>query len=92
VKISSHELPRPNAALSRSPLSATKRHGLVTRARSDRDERELVVALTEKGEQLRENALAIPYKMGKCLRMSAEEFQTLYGLLYKLLAQTDRTR
>jgi DNA-binding MarR family transcriptional regulator len=63
--------------------------GLVSRSRSAKDERELVVTLTEKGGALREAALDIPRKMGECLSLSAEESRTLYGLLYKILAQTE---
>ena len=59
--------------------------GYLTRTRSDRDERVLIVALTEEGVALRDRALSVPEKMAACVALSKEESQTLYGLLYKLL-------
>ena len=41
--------------------------GLVTRARSAEDERNLVVALTDAGLALRDRAACIPDQMGKCI-------------------------
>ena len=61
--------------------------GLVTRQRSKEDERNLIVELTEAGEQLREEALSIPIAMAKCVSLEPEEAHTLYRLLYKLLPQ-----
>jgi DNA-binding MarR family transcriptional regulator len=69
-------------------LKKLEKDGIVVRSRSARDERELVVTLTEKGVGLREYALDIPRKMGECLSLSAEDAGTLYGILYKILAQT----
>jgi DNA-binding MarR family transcriptional regulator len=66
-------------------LKKLEKGGLVTRTRSDRDERELVVALTEKGVNLREQALEIPRRLGECMPLSIEEAGTLYALLYKIL-------
>lgn len=68
-------------------LKKLEKQGLVTRARSTEDERNLVVAITDEGEALRNEALQIPMKMGQCLDLNAEETGTLYGLLYKLLGQ-----
>jgi DNA-binding MarR family transcriptional regulator len=69
-------------------LKKLEQDGIVTRSRSDRDERELIVALTEKGAALRENALDVPRRMGECLSLSADDARILYSLLYKLLDQT----
>jgi DNA-binding MarR family transcriptional regulator len=66
-------------------LKKLEKGGLVTRARSNKDERELVVALTKKGVSLRKKALAIPRKLGECMPLSVEEAKTLYALLYKIL-------
>lgn len=68
-------------------LKKLEKQGLVTRSRSAADERNLIVAITDEGEALRERALKIPMKMGQCLNLSAEEAKTLYGLLYQLLGQ-----
>jgi len=61
--------------------------GLVTRQRSKEDERNLIVELTETGEQMRDEALSIPAAMAKCVSLEPEEAHTLYRLLYKLLPQ-----
>lgn len=58
---------------------------LLSRERSTKDERNLVVRITEKGEALRERAQTIPARMASCLNLNAEEAASLYGLLYKVL-------
>lgn len=62
--------------------------GFVQRERSSRDERAVNITITEAGEKLKEKAMEIPLKMGKCISLSPEEAGTLYTLLYKLLKQT----
>ena len=59
--------------------------GLVTRARSAEDERNLVVALTDAGRALRDRAACIPGQMGKCICLSPEDAGTVYRILYQLL-------
>lgn len=67
-------------------LKKMEAKGLITRKRSDRDERSLIVSLTEKGESLKEKAVKIPYEVAKiCKSLEMEEARTLYHLLYKLL-------
>ena len=59
--------------------------GLVTRARSAEDERNLVVTLTDAGLALRDRAACIPGQMGQCICLSPEDAKTLYRILYQLL-------
>ncbi|SHI13417.1 DNA-binding transcriptional regulator, MarR family [Sporobacter termitidis DSM 10068] len=59
--------------------------GLVTRARDAADERSVIVALTEQGGSLRDKAVSIPEKIGRCIPLTADEAGTLYQLLYKVL-------
>ena len=59
--------------------------GLVTRARDMMDERNLVVALTDRGRALRDEAADIPARLGACLPLTGEEAEALRGLLCKLL-------
>jgi len=59
--------------------------GYLTRCRSERDERVLLVGVTEDGMALRERALAVPEGMSGCVRLGREEALTLYTLLHKLL-------
>lgn len=68
-------------------LKKLEKQELITRTRSDKDERNLIITLTAKGEQLRSKALQIPLEMGQCLKLSNEETMTLYKLLYKLIEQ-----
>ena len=63
--------------------------GLLTRSRSTRDERSLVVTITEQGIALRDRATDIPAKMAQCSKLTAEEAATLYTLLYKILEQDE---
>ena len=66
-------------------LKKLEAKGLVSRRRSVEDERNLIVAITEKGAALREEAVSIPAQMAKCVRLEPEETLTLYRLLYKML-------
>ena len=66
-------------------LKKLEQKGYVKRSRSKDDERNLIITLTEDGLKLKEQACKIPAKMGKCVSLSPEESQTLYGLLYKIL-------
>ena len=59
--------------------------GLLSRKRSEVDERNLIVTLTEKGMKLREEAVSIPEKMAHCITLDPKEAQELYRLLYKVL-------
>ncbi|MGN0518944.1 MAG: MarR family winged helix-turn-helix transcriptional regulator [Acutalibacteraceae bacterium] len=58
---------------------------LITRKRSKEDERNLIVTLTQQGEEIKSRAVDIPNKLAPCLSLSVEEAQQLYTLLYKLL-------
>ncbi len=61
--------------------------GLLTRTRSQADERNLIVEITEQGELLKEQAAHIPAQIMKSLHLNEDEAATLYQLLYKLLGQ-----
>lgn len=66
-------------------LKNLEKKNYVTRKRSKEDERVLDVTITEEGMALRDKALEIPEQLGNCLKISKDEVQTLYSLLYKLL-------
>ena len=66
-------------------LKKLESKGLVSRKRSDEDERNLVVTLTESGAALRDEALHVPGEMAKCVILDTKEVKQLYDLLYKLL-------
>ena len=71
-------------------LKKLEAKGFLTRTRSERDERNLIVTLTDEGEALRDRALDIPAKMGECLALSKEETVTLYQILYKVLHNIEK--
>lgn len=58
---------------------------LITRVRSEADERSVVIELTEAGRQMKIEALDIPNKMASCLNINHEDAMTLHKLLHGLL-------
>ena len=66
-------------------LKKLEAKGYITRKRSENDERNLLVSITDKGEALKEQAVDIPYSVGSCFELSKEDSITLYKLLYKIL-------
>ena len=71
-------------------LKSLEAKGYVRRRRSAEDERVLLVEVTAEGEKLREKALSVPERVGACVRLTPDEAQTLYGLLYRLLGTLER--
>lgn len=68
-------------------LKKLEAKGLVTRRRDERDERNLIVSLTDKGAALRQEALAVPPQISSCVNLTLEEAGCLYRLLYKMLGR-----
>lgn len=66
-------------------LKKLEAKGLISRRRSEEDERNLVVTITPQGEALREQAVFVPHEMAKCTNLEPEEAATLYRILYKIL-------
>lgn len=66
-------------------LKSLEGKGYVVRSRSKADERVLEVRITDKGEQLKEQAAAIPQAVAGCVKLDTEEALELYQLLYKVL-------
>lgn len=66
-------------------LKKMEQGGLISRRRSSVDERNLLVTITQQGNDLRRKALKVPAQMAQCVSLSAQEAETLYNLLYKLL-------
>jgi DNA-binding MarR family transcriptional regulator len=66
-------------------LKRLESKGYITRTRSKDDERNLLVALTDRGGRLKEQAVEIPMQLGKCVKLKSEEAGQLYNLLYKML-------
>lgn len=68
-------------------LKKLESKGLLTRARSEKDERNLVVTITDEGEKLKEKAVDIPLQIAGCTNLSTEEGMQLYKILYKILGK-----
>ena len=66
-------------------LKKLEQKGYIIRHRSTHDERNLMVQITERGEDLQERAVQVPKKMEKCVNLEPDEAKELYRLLYKLL-------
>ena len=66
-------------------LKRMEAKGLLTRQRDPVDERSLRVTITEAGEALKERALDIPHQMAQHVKLSKEDGETLYKLLYLML-------
>ena len=59
--------------------------GYVNRNRDERDERNLIVTLTEEGAALKKQAAVVPQQMASCIRIEPGDALQLYTLLHRLL-------
>ncbi|MCR5161619.1 MAG: MarR family transcriptional regulator [Lachnospiraceae bacterium] len=66
-------------------LKKLEAKGYLERHRSQQDERNLIVTVTDKGMALRERAVDVPAQMGACISLTSEEAAFLYRILYKIL-------
>lgn len=61
--------------------------GYIEKTKDSADERNLVITLTETGENLREDALCVPETIAAQFHLTMEEATALYQTLYKMLDQ-----
>lgn len=66
-------------------LKSLEKKGLIKRARSEADERLLMVEITAKGQALKTEAVKIPGQVAACVALEPIEAQNLYQTLNKLL-------
>ena len=66
-------------------LKTLEKKGFISRTRLASDERNLVIAITDEGMKLRDNAVDIPAKIGACIPLESDETIELYRLLRKML-------
>ncbi|MBQ3470872.1 MAG: MarR family transcriptional regulator [Clostridia bacterium] len=66
-------------------LKKLEAKGYITRHRSEKDERVLIVSVTDEGTRLRDEALTVPQAVGRCVRLKKDEADALYKLLYTLI-------
>lgn len=70
-----------------SVLKKLEEKGFVTRKRSEKDERGLIVTITKSGEELRDKAVDIPRQLGGCVAMDPQKAKELYELLYEVIGK-----
>jgi len=70
-------------------LKRMEKQGLLKRARSQGDERQVLISLTDKGRKLKDKALAIPLKIADQVNISQSEFISLLTSLKKLMRKID---
>lgn len=66
-------------------LKKLEAKGLINRMRSTEDERNLNITITSEGEKLKEKAVEIPCKIQQGTKLSREEMESFYNILYKIL-------
>lgn len=66
-------------------LKKLEAKGFIFRQRSKTDERNLIVTITEIGENLKEQAVEIPQQIAQCVNLEPEEAVMLHRILYKIL-------
>jgi transcriptional regulator, MarR family len=71
-------------------LKKLEAKGYLTRERSQSDERNLTVTLTEAGDALKDAAIPVRGEMCGCIGLSEEEAETLYKLIAKVLANVEK--
>lgn len=70
-------------------LKKLESKGFVSRMRSETDERNLVVSITDDGEKLKEKAVEIPMQIAGCTNLTKDEAMQLYTILYKILGKDE---
>lgn len=73
-------------------LKKLEQKGYITRARLKSDERNLIIELTETGDNLKDKALVVPEQMGRCLDLSDDEVKLMYKLTYKILNNIEKEK
>lgn len=66
-------------------LKTLEKKGFLSRKRSSKDERMLVVTLSESGKELQERAVEVPFKMQGCMSIDEKDAADLYRILHKLM-------
>lgn len=65
-------------------LKKLEQKGFVTRRRSSKDERSLLVSITKAGEKLKVKAVKVPHAMCDCVDLAQEDVEQLRRLLAKI--------
>ena len=68
-------------------LKKLENKGYIKRTRSLEDERNLVIEISKKGEELKNELFGVPEQMCKCVNLNKEEIDILSNLLNKMLKE-----
>ena len=66
-------------------LKKLESKGYIRKERFSKDERNVLVSITENGKDLKVKAKNIPLKVSKCLNVEEKDSLELYKILYKIL-------
>ncbi|BCN31385.1 MarR family winged helix-turn-helix transcriptional regulator [Anaeromicropila herbilytica] len=66
-------------------LKKLETQGIVTRKRSEDDERNVYIKLTKEGIELKDKAVSVPKSMANCIPLSSEDAKNLHRILHKIL-------
>ncbi len=68
-------------------LKKLENQNLIIRKRNPEDERNLIVTLTKKGKNLKDEALKVPQEISSCINISPKDAKELHRLLHLILKQ-----
>ena len=71
-------------------LKKLENKGYIKRERSNFDERNLNISLTDKGSKLKDRAINVPKEMGDCIDLDESEAKEFGRLLYKILTSLEK--
>jgi len=66
-------------------LKKLENQKFIERKRDPKDERNLIVTLTQKGESLKDQALKVPEEISSCIDISTKDAQELHRILHSIL-------
>src|SRR6056297_124438 len=66
-------------------LKKLENQKFIERKRNPKDERNLIVTLTQKGETLKDQALKVPQEISSCIDISTKDAQELHRILHSIL-------
>ena len=71
-------------------LKRLQQRGFLDRKRSESDERNIVITLTDQGKKLKDQACNVPKLLSEQLPLAAEEAKELYRILYKMIDKMNK--
>jgi len=71
-------------------LKKLENKGYIVRKRSNKDERNLIIKLTKKGNLLKKRLLNVPNIISKCISLDENDAKDLYRLTYKALLNIEK--